>query len=82
MATTVKELIEILSKFHKPEDYIICDYYTTDDFDYDEDQPAPTNVEFGEIIEELSSRRHQIWEGAYDQISEAIYDYQNKKGQE
>jgi hypothetical protein len=79
MATTVKELIDTLTKYSKPDDVIIFDFYTREDFDYDEDQPAPTNAEFGEIVDELSSRRHQIWEGVYDRISEAIYDYKNKK---
>jgi hypothetical protein len=80
MATTSKELIEILQKYTKPDDVVIWQYYTTGDFDYDEEQPAPTNEEFAEIAEQLS--RWDIWEGIHDQISDAIYDYQNKKGNE
>lgn len=80
MATTSKELIEILQKHTKPDDIVIWQYYTTADFDYDEEQPAPTNEEFAEIADELS--RWDIWEGIPDQISDAIYDYQSKKGNE
>jgi hypothetical protein len=82
MPTTVKDLIEVLTKYSKPEDVIIYDYYTKDDFDFDENQPALTNEQFAEIADELASIRHSIWEGVYDQISDAIYTYQNKKGQE
>lgn len=82
MATTVKDLIELLTKYSKPEDVIIYDYYTKDDFDFDENQPAPTNEQFAEIADELSSLRHSIWEGVSDQISDAIYTYQNQKGNE
>jgi hypothetical protein len=78
MATTAKQLIEILTKYTKPDDIVIWNYYTTADFDYDEEQPAPTNEEFAEIADSVSG---WIWEGISDQISDAIYDQQNKKGQ-
>jgi hypothetical protein len=81
MATTAKELIEILQKYTKPDDVVIWQYYTTADFDYDEDQPAPTNDEFREIADQVE--RWDLWEGIPDTISDAIFSYQNeKKGQE
>jgi hypothetical protein len=79
MATTSKEVIEILTKYTKPDDIVIWQYYTTADFDYD-DESTVTNDEFGEIADKLE--RWDIWEGIHDQISEAIYDYKIKKGQE
>ena len=78
MAITVKELIEILTKYEKPDDIVIWQYYTRNDFDYDEEQPAPSNEEFAEIADKTSG---WIWEGISDNISDAIYDYQ-KKGNE
>ena len=79
MAITVKELIEILKKYEKPDDVVIWQYYTRNDFDYDEEQPAPSNEEFAVIADKVSG---WIWEGVSDNISDAIYDYQNKKGKE
>jgi hypothetical protein len=79
MATTSKELIEILTKYTKPDDIVIWQYYTIEDFDYDEDLTI-TNEEFAEIADRTSG---WLWEGISDNISDAIYDYQNKKeGQE
>jgi len=80
MATTAKELIEILHKYTKPDDVVIWQYYTTAEFDYDENQPAPSNEEFAEIADSRALR--DLWDGIPDVISDAIYDYQNKKGQE
>jgi hypothetical protein len=78
MATTAKELIEILQKYTKPDDVVIWNYYTRDDFAYG-DVPAPTNEEFAEIADGI---KWDIWEGVPDLISDEIYSYQNKKGQE
>jgi hypothetical protein len=80
MATTAKELIEILTKYTKPDDIVIWQYYTREDFDYDENQPAPTNEEFAEIADSKAIR--YLWDDIPDVISDAIYDYQNQKGQE
>jgi hypothetical protein len=81
MATTAKELIEILQKYTKPDDVVIWQYYTTADFDYDEDKLAPTNDEFREIADQVE--RWDLLEGIPDTISDAIFSYQNeKKGQE
>ena len=77
MATTAKELIEILQKYTKPDDVVIWQYYTVGDFDYD-DTPALTNAQFAEVAEEL--RRWDLWEGVPDRISEAIESYQVEKG--
>ena len=79
MATTAKELIEILQKYTKPDEYVIWQYYTRGDFDYD-DQPALTNEQFGEVADKVS--KWDIWEGVPDLISDEIYSYDNKKGQE
>ena len=80
MATTSKELVEILQKYTKPDDVVIWNYYTRADFDFDDTQPAPTNKEFAEIADELS--KWDIWEGISDKISDAIFEHQNQKGQE
>jgi hypothetical protein len=80
MATTAKELIEILQKYTKPDEYVIWQYYTRGDFDYDDNQPPLTNKEFGAVADEVS--RWDIWEGVPDLISDEIYSHQNKKGQE
>jgi hypothetical protein len=74
MATTAKELIEILQKYTDPDDVVIWQYYTRHDFDCDDCQPAPTNEEFAEISDRLE--RH-LWDGLSDEIYEAIYHYQN-----
>jgi hypothetical protein len=79
MATTVKELIEILQKYADPDEYVIWQYYTRADFDYD-DTPAVSNEEFGEIADEVS--RWDIWEGVPDLIYDELYSHKNKKGQE
>jgi hypothetical protein len=79
MATTSKELIEILQKYTKPDDYVIWQYYTRADFDYDDNQPLLTNDEFGKVADEVS--RWDIWEGVPDLISDEIYSHQNKEGQ-
>jgi hypothetical protein len=77
MATTAKELIEILQKYTKPDDVVIWQYYTLGDFDYD-DSPVLTNEQFAEVAEEL--RRWDLWEGIPDRINEAIESYQVEKG--
>ena len=77
MATTAKELIEILTKYTKPDDIVIWQYYTREDFDYDEEQPAPTNDEFAKIADSRAVR--DLWDGIPDLISDAIYDYQQRK---
>jgi hypothetical protein len=79
MATTSKELIEILQKYTKPDDFVIWQYYTRADFDYDDNQPLLTNEEFGKVADEVS--RWDIWEGVPDLISDEIYSHQNKEGQ-
>jgi hypothetical protein len=80
MATTSKELIQILQKYTKPDDIVIWQYYTIEDFNYDEEQPAPSNEEFAEIADSKALR--YLWDDIPDQIMDAIYDYKNQKGQE
>jgi hypothetical protein len=79
MATKVKELIEILNKYADPDEYVIWQYYTRGDFDY-EDTETVTNEEFAEIADSLGG--WDVWEGVPDLISDEIYSHQNKKGQE
>jgi hypothetical protein len=79
MATTSKELVEILQKYTKPDDIVIWQYYTRGDFDY-EDYPAISNKQFAKIADSLGG--WDLWDGVAEQISEAIYNHQNKKGQE
>lgn len=78
MATTAKELIEILEKYTKPDDVVIWQYYTREDFNYDENQPELTNEQFAEVAEEL--RHVDLWESIPEAISDAIYSYQTEKG--
>ena len=79
MATKVKELIEILQKYAGPDEYVIWQYYTREDFEQDEDAQV-TNDEFGEVSDSLGN--WDVWEGVPDLISDAIYSYKNQKGQE
>jgi hypothetical protein len=79
MATTAKELIEILQKYVDPDEFVIWQYYTREDFEQDEDAQV-TNDEFGEVADSLGN--WDVWEGVPDLISDAIYSYKNKKGQE
>jgi hypothetical protein len=78
MATTAKELIEILQKYVKPDEVVIWQYYTREDFEQDEDAEV-TNEEFGEIADSLGN--WDVWEGVPDLLYDAIYDYKKKKGQ-
>jgi hypothetical protein len=80
MATTAKELIEIITKYTKPDDIVIWQYYTIEDFNYDEEQPTLSKEEFAEIADSKALR--YLWDDIPDQISDAIYNYQNEKGQE
>lgn len=79
MATKVKELIEILQKYASPDEYVIWQYYTRADFDYD-DTPELTNEEFGKVADEVS--KWDIWEGVPDLITDEIYSQKNQKGQD
>ena len=79
MATTAKELIEIIQKYTKPDEIVIWQYYTREDFEYDENQIALTNDEFAEVADRIDKH---LWEGLSDEIAEAIWELQKKKGQE
>jgi hypothetical protein len=79
MATKVKELIEILQKYADPDEYVIWNYYTRADFDFD-DAPVLTNEEFGEVADKAS--KWDIWEGVPDLIWDEVYSQQKQKGQE
>jgi hypothetical protein len=81
MATTAKELIEILQKYTSPDDVVIWQYYTRDDFDYNEDEGLPTltNEQFAEVADRVEKH---LWDGLSDEIYDVIYQLQNKKGTE
>jgi len=49
MATTAKELIEILQKYVDPDEVVIWQYYTRADFDYDDDVMV-TNKQFARSL--------------------------------
>jgi hypothetical protein len=76
MATTARELIEILQKYTKPDEVIIWQYYTAEHFDYDENQPAPTQKQFAKIADRVE--RWELWTEALEGIQEAIYELQQK----
>jgi hypothetical protein len=75
MATTAKELIELLQKYTEPNEIVIWQYYTRGDFDYDDNQPPITNEQFEMIADKVE--RYEIWQDARDAISEGIWEYQN-----
>jgi hypothetical protein len=78
MATTAKQLIEILQKHVDPDEVVIWQYYTRADFDYDDDAMV-TNKQFAKIADSIGN--WDIWESVPDQIYDAIYDYKKQKGQ-
>ena len=72
MATTAKELKEILEKYTDPDEIVIWQYYTLTDFDGDISQK-----EFATIVDQVE--RWELWTGARDTISEAIWQHENTK---
>jgi hypothetical protein len=73
MATTVKELINILKKYEDPDKVVIWQYYTITDFDED-----LSNEEFGKVADRLDQTG--IFYYAYDAIKAEIWELENKKG--
>lgn len=71
MATTSKQLIEILQKYTAPDEIVIWQYYTLTDFDGDISQE-----QFGQVADNLDD--YQIWSYAYDEIKNAISQLENK----
>ena len=76
MATTARELIEILQKYTQPDEIIIWQYYTAEHFGYDENQPAPTQKQFAKIADKVE--RWELWTEPQETISNAIYELQQK----
>jgi cytochrome oxidase Cu insertion factor (SCO1/SenC/PrrC family) len=76
MATTTKELIEILQKYTDPEEIVIWQYYTRHDFENDE--PALTKKQFERIADKVE--RWELWTPVYEGIEEAISELQVKAG--
>lgn len=73
MATTAKQLIEILQKFTDPDEIVIWQYYTLTDFDGDISQE-----QFGQVADNLDD--YQIWSYAYDEIKSAIFRTEERAG--
>lgn len=71
MATTSKQLIEILQKYTAPDEIVIWQYYTLTDFDGDISQE-----QFGQVADNLDD--YQIWSYAYDEIKSQIWKLENK----
>ena len=72
MATTVKELINILEKYEESDKVVIWQYYTITDFDED-----LSNEEFGKIADRVEN--YEIWSYVYDAIKEEIWKLENSK---
>lgn len=73
MATTAKQLIEILQKYTDPDEIVIWQYYTLTDFDGDISQE-----QFGQVADNLDD--YQIWSYAYDEIKNAIFETEERAG--
>lgn len=71
MATTAKELINILEKYTDPDEVVIWQYYTLEDFDED-----ITREQFAKIADRVE--RWELFTEAHDTIKNAIWEYQNK----
>lgn len=73
MATTSKQLIEILQKYTAPDEIVIWQYYTLTDFDGDISQE-----QFGQVADKLDD--YQIWSYAYDEIKSKIFETEERAG--
>ncbi len=80
MATTSKELVEILQKYTKPDDVLIWNYWTSEDFDTDENQPPISEELFSQVADSID--RRDVWDYVKGEINELIWDKQAEKGQE
>lgn len=71
MATTSKQLIEILKKYTDPDEVVIWQYYTAKDFDSDISQK-----QFGQVADILDD--WEIFSYAYDEINHQILRLEEK----
>jgi hypothetical protein len=71
MATTSKELIEILQKYTDPDEVVIWQYYTRNDF-----AEELTPDEFEEVADNVEN--WELWTSVHDGIKEAIWEVQEK----
>jgi hypothetical protein len=71
MATTSKELIEILQKYTDPDEIVIWQYYTRNDF-----AEELTRDEFEEVADTVEN--WELWTNVHDGIKEAIWEVQKK----
>jgi hypothetical protein len=78
MATTSKELIEILQKYTDPDEIVIWQYYTRHDFALDE--PALTKKQFARIADKIE--RWELWTPVYEGIQEETYKVQGKQSED
>ena len=75
MATTSKELIEILQKYTDPDEIVIWQYYTRHDFALDE--PALTKKQFATIADKIE--RWELWTPVYEGIEEQTMKLHGKE---
>ncbi len=75
MATTAKELIEILQKYVDPEETVIWQYYTRHDFELDD--LTITNKQFARVSDNVES--WELWTTVFEGIQEETYKLQRKQ---
>ena len=71
MATTSKELIEILQKYTDPDEIVIWQYYTLNDF-----AEELTRKQFAKVADNVEN--YEIWSYVYDAIKTEIWELQEK----
>lgn len=71
MATTSKELIEILKKYTDPDEVVIWQYYTRNDF-----AEELTSKQFAKVADTVDD--YEIWSYVYDAIKSEIWEQQEK----
>jgi hypothetical protein len=83
MASTIKELIEFLSKYENKDTEICWQFYTKDDFYVDEDEGEITEEDFAEIRHRFE--KQDGWSYASEMLSDLVNEQQaqkiNQKGQ-
>ena len=77
MATTSKQLIEILEKYTKPDEIVIWQYYTASEFDFDENQKTPTQKQFAKIADKIDD--WELFREAREFISNELFELQQEE---
>jgi hypothetical protein len=75
MATTAKELIEILQKYTDPDEVVIWQYYTRDHFELDD--LTITNKQFARVSDNVE--RWELWTTVFEEIQEETYKLLGKQ---